>query len=82
MKTNEIRKGMRVQLRNGWEGTMMDNARGNTRMVEVEGFYTEIGSVYSHDIVRVQVDRGGAWVPVEHTPAQEKLRAQVSRFGF
>jgi hypothetical protein len=42
MKTNEIKKGMRVKLRNGWYGTMMDNQRGTTRMVEVEGYYTEI----------------------------------------
>jgi hypothetical protein len=79
MKTNEIKKGQRVKLRNGWEGTMADNARGNTRMVRVEGFYTETGSVYSHDIVAVQtqsgeLDTGMEWTPVEHTPAQIKLR--------
>ena len=76
MKTNEIKKGMRVQLNNGWFGTMFDNARGNTRLVEVEGIYTEIGSVYSHDIERVVVD--GNWVMVEHTPAQLKLKRVVA----
>ena len=39
MKTNDIKKGMRVKLANGWEGTMADNMRGSTRVVEVEGFY-------------------------------------------
>jgi hypothetical protein len=77
MKTNDIKKGMRVQLRNGWQGTMKDNAKGNTRMVEVEGFYTEIGSVYSHDITAVQTTQGGEWTEVEHTPAQLKLRKLV-----
>lgn len=73
MKTNEIKKGTRVLLRNGWQGTMWDNARGNTRMVEVEGFFTEIGSVYSHDIMAAKGPDGN-WIPVEHTPAQLKLR--------
>lgn len=53
MKTNEIKKGMVVELRNGWFGVMADNMRGNTRMVDVDGLYREIGSVYSHDIVKV-----------------------------
>lgn len=76
MKTNDIKKGMRIRLRNGWEGTMKDNAKGNIRIAEVEGYVTETGSVYSHDIVAVQVG-GIGWKTVEHTPAQEKLRQQV-----
>jgi hypothetical protein len=75
MLTNQIKKGTRVQMRNGWYGTMADNMRGNTRMVEVEGIYTETGSVYSHDIVQVEV--GDAWQQVEHTPAQLKLMQMV-----
>ena len=76
MKTNEIKKGMRVKLRNTWEGTMMDNAKGDRRMVDVEGFCREIGSVYSHDIVFVRV--GAEWVQVAHTEKQRKLRDQVA----
>ena len=53
MKTNDIKKGMVVELNNGWFGVMADNMRGNTRMVDVDGMYREIGSVYSHDIVKV-----------------------------
>jgi len=52
MKTNDIKKGMVVKLKNGWFGVMADNMRGNTRMVDVDGLYREIGSVYSHDIVK------------------------------
>jgi len=76
MLTNDIKKGMRIKLANGWYGTMMDNARGNTRMVEVEGYFTEIGSVYSHDIEFVLDDEHSQqrWRKVEHTPAQLKLR--------
>ena len=52
---------------------MKVNAKGNTRMAEVEGFVTEMGSVYSHDIVAAQGPDGN-WIPIEHTPAQIKLR--------
>ena len=75
MKTNDIKKGMRFKLRNGWQGTMQDNKKGNIRFAEVEGLYTELGSVYSHDIVSVWVD--DEWVQVEYTAAQDKLRAIV-----
>ena len=78
MKTNDLRKGVRVQLRNGWFGTVADNARGNIRMVDVEGIYREIGSVYSHDIFRAQYE--GVWQEVEHTPAQLKLCETVKAF--
>ena len=52
MKTNDIKKGMVVELNNGWFGIMADNMRGNIRMVDVDGMYREMGSVYSHDIIR------------------------------
>ena len=52
MKTNDIKKGMVVKLNNGWFGIMADNMRGNTHMVDVDGMYREIGSVYSHDIIK------------------------------
>ena len=80
MLTNDIKKGMRIRQRNGWEGTMMDNGRGNTRLVEVEGFCTEIGSVYAHDISAVLVD--GVWVPVQYTENQLKCKSRVRAMGF
>lgn len=76
MKTNDLKKGARVLLRNGWYATVADNARGNIRMCDVEGFYREIGSVYSHDIMRYFPGDGSS-IMVEHTPAQLKLREQV-----
>lgn len=75
MKTNDIKKGMRIRLNNGWYATMCDNARGNIRMAEVEGFYTEVGSIYAHDIALVYVDND--WVPINYTAAQDKLRKNV-----
>ena len=86
MKTNELKKGARVQLRNGWFATIADNMRGNTRLAEVEGIVTETGSVYSHDIVwfippKVNGFMGPA-VKVEHTPAQLKLKKQLATMGW
>ncbi len=90
MRTNELKKGDRVQLRNGWYATIADNAKGNTRTANVEGFVTEIGNVYSHDIVRIvhlRVDGDdNPLVPddtrIEHTPAQLKLRVMLERLGL
>jgi hypothetical protein len=79
-KTNELKKGTRVRLRSGWEADLEDNAKGNTRMAKVYGDFTEIGSVYAHDIIEYQ--ENGLWQIVVHTDAQKKLRETVgSIFG-
>ena len=72
MTTNEIKKGTRFRLRNGWFATMADNRKGNIRMAKVEGDYTETGSVYAHDIVSVLI--GDTWQPVKTTDKQAKVR--------
>jgi len=69
MLTNDIKKGTRIQLKNGWYGTMMDNMKGNIRMAEVEGYCTEIGSVYAWDIAHV-INPDGTTVPVTLTEKQ------------
>lgn len=83
MKTSEIKKGMRVRLANGWYGTMKDNMRGTTRIVEVEGYVTEIGSVYSHDIVSAQtITSGIIWETIAHTPKELACKAMnAALFG-
>jgi hypothetical protein len=80
IKTNDIKKGTRVQLRNGWFATLVDNARGNTRLASVEGYVTETGSIYAHDIVSAQV--ANSWVTVGHTKQQELLRDRITQFGY
>jgi hypothetical protein len=78
MKTNDLKKGDRVRLRSGWYATIEDNRKGDIRRATVEGYFTETGSVYSHDIVcMVHPEKGAAYI--EHTPAQVKLRNQVNR---
>ena len=77
--TNDLKKEVRVMLRNGWQAVMKDNKKGNIRLAEVEGLYTEIGSIYSHDIMRY-VNDFGMWQDVEHTTEQLKLLKAVSAF--
>ena len=56
---------------------MADNMKGNTRMVEVEGIYTETGSVYSHDIVWHIYSDTDVYTRIEHTVSQLKLKMMV-----
>ena len=83
MKTNDIKKGMKirsVQLGVPVTGIMMDSLKGNTRMIDTKGsevgMFDEMGSVYSYDIVQVEVD--GEWKDVEHTEKQLLLKEGVS----
>mgnify|MGYP001204301341 CR=1 FL=1 len=87
MKTNEIKKGMKIKVTNlgtPVTGIMMDNLKGDTRLVEVKGsevgMFDEMGSVYSHDIALVEVEE--KWITVEHTEKQIKLKRKVAEFGF
>lgn len=76
MKTNELKKGDRILLENGWYATIADNMKGNTRMAKVEGDFTEMGSVYSHDI-EYYIDEDELPVEIEHTKSQLKLKGLV-----
>lgn len=78
MKTNDLKKGTKVRLQNGWEAIIEDNKKGNIRMAKVFGLYTEIGSIYSHDIEVALID--GQEIQIEHTPEQNALRRQVDNF--
>ena len=87
MKTNDIKKGMNIktgQLGSPVSGIMLDNQRGNTRLVDVKGsevgLFDEMGSVYAYDILMVEVD--GEWEEIEYTEAQLKLKKQVSAMGW
>ena len=87
MTTNEIKKGMKiksVQLGTPVTGIMLDNKKGNTRLVDVKGsevgIFDEPGSVYAHDIILVEVD--GKWLEVEHTEKQLKLQESLANIGW
>ena len=87
MTTNEIKKGMKiksVQLGVPVTGIMLDNKKGNTRLVDVKGseagFFDEMGSVYAHDIILVE--QNSNWVEVEHTEKQLKLKKSLANMGW
>ena len=78
MKTNDIKKGTEIktkQLGAPVSGVMMDNLKGNTRMIKTHGsevgLFDEIGSVYATDIILVK-NSDGNWEDVEHTDKQGK----------
>lgn len=78
MFTNDLRKGTRVQLANGWFATLKDNRKGIRRMMDVEGYVREMGDVYTHDII-AYIDGEGNWqTDVQYTKEQKKLRSIVA----
>jgi hypothetical protein len=77
VKSTELTKGTRVRLSNGWEAILEDNQKkAKTRLATVFGFFTEMGSVYTHDIALATVN--GEFVKVEHTPTQKKFKKMIS----
>ena len=85
MKTNDLKKGDRELLLNGWYATIADHTTGNPRLAEGEGFCKETGSVYSHDI-SFYIPSGslgdGPRVQLEHTDKQLKLKTQLEEMGW
>jgi hypothetical protein len=87
IKTNDIKKGTKIkskQLGVPVTGIMLDNKKGNTRLVDVKGsevgLFDEMGSVYSHDIILAEID--GVWKSVEHTEKQLNLKRQLNSMGW
>lgn len=79
MLTNELKKGDNIKLRNGWNAKIEDNLKGNTRLCTVYGMCTEMGSVYSHDIMWFYPEGDTAnRVKIEHTANQLKCKAMES----
>ena len=88
MKTNDIKKYTKIrtkQLGVIVGGIMMDNMRGNTRLIETfgseVGLFDEIGSVYATDIVMAE-NSEGTWEDVEYTDKQIKSIQTREQFGF
>lgn len=78
MKTNDLKKGMRVQLKNGWPATIQDNKKGNIRMATVEGYFTETGSIYAWDIAYLYTKEG--MIKIVLTEAQKKAQKLANAF--
>lgn len=87
MLVNDIKKGFAIRMTHGRYGVMMDNKKGNIRMVSVTNGMNgpEIGSIYAKDITEVAVN-GADMMPVfervELSPAQLKAAAKIRAVGF
>jgi hypothetical protein len=88
MKTNDIKKGTNIrtkQLGVSVNGIMMDNLKGNTRLIKTRGsevgMFDEIGSVYATDIVMAE-NSEGVWEDVEYTDKQTKALRSRELLGF
>lgn len=75
--SNDLKKGDMVILNNGWKARIEDNKKGNTRMATVFGLYTEIGSIYAHDI-KAKMD-GDNIILINLTQKQIDLKRIMSR---
>ena len=70
IRTDQLKKGARVKMRNGWEAIVVEECDGNTLIAKVFGRFTDTGSIYAHNIVATEVD--GKWVEVEMTEEQAR----------
>lgn len=82
MLTNELKKGDKVILTNGWKADIVDNGKGNIRYAKVYGFYTETGSIYAWDIDYKVNSITGELVKIELTEKQKKDRARAEGMGL
>jgi len=73
VKSNDLKKGHKIAMSNGFTGEIMDNKKGNLRLAKIFGYATDIGSVYVWDIT---------YPVLELTPAQIKARDTVKAMGF
>jgi hypothetical protein len=79
---NELKKGDRVLLRNGWEAVLLDNKKnGNTRLANVFGDFEEAGSVYTSDIV-AKLNPDGSSLRVTLTDKQKQTAKMRALAGF
>ena len=78
VRTDQLKKGVRIRLRNGWEAIVVEECNGNTLIAKVFGLFTETGSVYAHNIVAAEVN--GKWVEVEMNEEQTQFHKEVEPF--
>jgi hypothetical protein len=77
IRTDQLKKGMRIRLRSGWEALVVKGCDGNTLQAQVFGDFTETGRIYAHDVVAAMID--GAWVEVEMNLQQMATQAREHR---
>ena len=78
--SNEIKKGDFILQVNGWYGEMLDNMKGNTRVANIHGYFTEAGSIYVWDITNIVKD--GKLYNLKLTDKQVKDKIMVESISF
>lgn len=78
LQVSQLKKGMRVKLRSGWEADVVKGCDGNTLTAEVFGDFTETGSIYAHDVIAALV--GGQWLTVNMDEEQAQFSEEISAF--
>ena len=81
MLANDMKKGQMGTQVGGRRYEIADNLKGVTRMAKVWGAYTEIGSIYIHDIATLDMPDGSI-EKIEFSPAQTKQIARIKSAGF
>ena len=76
--SNDIKEGDCLFLYNCWYAEMLDNARGNIRIANVHGDFTEAGSIYVWDIDKVA--RNKKMYTVKLTDKQKKDCKETEKF--
>ena len=83
MKTNELKKGDIVAISGGYKAEIMDNKKGNIRLIKTfPPLYEEIGSIYAWEISYILSNKNGEILneKIELTPAQKKAKEKTVSF--
>ncbi len=82
-------RAMRLMFSNSsfkpWEAVIAEKPRGKnptTVFAEVRGWETELGSVYSHQVIGWWNEVSGVWEPIEHTEKQKEMEKMVAEMGL
>jgi len=75
---NDIKKGTKLRLKNGWSATMMDNRRGSIRTMRVDGYVTDTGDQYIWKVSQALID--DEWCKLVLTNAQIRQKNRIEAF--
>ena len=85
MLANDMKKGQTGMLKNGWAFRIEDHLKGTIRMATVWGDFTEMGSIYAHEIATLDMPDGSTEA-IEFTPAQhqkiDNIKRSLAMCGF
>lgn len=79
--TNDVKKGWQVWI-NGLTAKVMDNRKGNLRMIQYlpnQGMFDDIGDEYVFRWGRARENENAPWKLIEFTPEQRKFERSVKQ---